>query len=199
MEHTAITFNNTTSWTGDGLSNDRLETFPDLMRWCEANGFFDAAEVVALAERAESDPWLAATVLGQARELRSVLHQILAALAGKREPEPLALRTLNQALRSAAGQLALTWHGGRPAWGHQGEVAPETIVHRIAWAAAQFITSPELGRLGLCANPECGWMFLDSTRNHSRRWCSMQDCGSRAKARRYYRRRKAKADGESRD
>jgi predicted RNA-binding Zn ribbon-like protein len=198
MDQAAISFNNTASWTGDGLSNDRLETFPDLLRWCGANSLLDAAEVRTLEERAGSDPWLAATVLGQARELRSVLHRILAALAGEREPEPVALRTFNQALRSAAGQLALTWREGRPSWELQGGATPDTIVDRIAWAAAQFITSPELARLGLCANPECGWMFLDSTRNHSRRWCSMQDCGSRAKARRYYRRRKEKSGGESR-
>jgi len=197
MDQAAISFNNTTSWTGAGPSNDRLETFPDLLGWSGANGLLDAPEVRALEERAASDPWLAATVLGQARELRSVLHQILAALAGKREPGPLALRTFNQALRSAAGQLALTWREGRPSWGLDCGATLDTIVDRIAWAAAQFLTSPELARLGLCANPECGWMFLDSTRNHSRRWCSMQDCGSRAKARRYYRRRKEKSDGES--
>ena len=57
MDQTPISFNNTTSWTGDGLSNDRLESFPDLVRWCEANGLLDAAEELALAERGGSDPW----------------------------------------------------------------------------------------------------------------------------------------------
>ena len=197
MEMTALSFNNTVSWEAGGLSNDRLETFPDLLRWAGATDVLPPAELTVLQERATGDPWSAATALAQARELRTVLHQILSALARHQEPEPIALRAFNQALRVAAGQLALTWSEGRLVWGHQGEMAPETVVHRIAWAAAQFMTSPALARLGLCANPECGWMYLDSTRNHSRRWCSMQDCGSRAKARRYYRRRKAKSGGES--
>lgn len=197
MNQAAISFNNTVSWEAGGPANDRLGSFADLLRWCGANNLLPAPEVSALAERADSNPWPAAAALAQARELRSVLHQILAALAGKREPEPIALRSFNQALRAAAGQLSLSWREGRPVWEHQGAEGPETIVPRIAWAAAQFITSPEVARLGLCANPQCGWMFLDSTRNHSRRWCSMQDCGSRAKAKRYYRRRKAKAGGES--
>jgi predicted RNA-binding Zn ribbon-like protein len=193
----ALSFNNTVSWQADGPANDRLETFSDLLTWAGATDLLAPAEIAALQEPATRDPWAAAAALAQTRELRTVLHQILAALARHQEPEPITLRAFSQALRVAAGQLALTWRDGRLAWGHQGEVAPETIVHRIAWAAAQFMTSSELARLGLCANPECGWMFLDSTRNHSRRWCSMQDCGSRAKARRYYRRRKAKAGGES--
>lgn len=197
MEMSALSFNNTVSWDAGGLTNDRLEAFPDLLKWAAANDLLTQAELTTLQERASGDPWSAATALAQARELRTVLHQILAALARHREPEPLALRAFNQALRAAAGQLVLTWRQGRLVWGHQSDVAPETIVHRITWEAAQFMTSSELARLGLCANPDCGWMYLDSTRNHSRRWCSMQDCGSRAKARRYYRRRKAKTGGES--
>lgn len=197
MDLTALSFNNTVAWEAGGPTNDRLETFPDLLKWAGQTDLLTPVELTALQDRATGEPWSAATALAQTRELRAVLHQILAALARHQEPEPIALRAFSQALRGAAGQLVLTWREGRLTWRHQGEVAPETIVHRIAWAAAQFITSSQLARLGLCANPECGWMFLDSTRNHSRRWCSMQDCGSRAKARRYYRRRKAKTGGES--
>ena len=65
----------------------------------------------------------------------------------------------------------------------------EAILYRIVKSAADLLVSAELQRLRECADPECGWLFLDFSRNHSRRWCSMESCGNRAKARRFYRRR----------
>ncbi|MCB0153982.1 MAG: CGNR zinc finger domain-containing protein, partial [Anaerolineae bacterium] len=56
-------------------------------------------------------------------------------------------------------------------------------------SAAELLTSDRLNRVGQCAGESCGWLFLDTTRNHSRRWCEMEHCGNRAKAKRHYRRR----------
>jgi predicted RNA-binding Zn ribbon-like protein len=53
--------------------------------------------------------------------------------------------------------------------------------------AADLLTSKELNRVGRCADERCGWLFVDTSRNRSRRWCSMESCGNRAKARRHYR------------
>ena len=81
--------------------------------------------------------------------------------------------------------LGLEVRSGRLGWAHAGDLAAETILHRLAWSVALFITSPELDRLGLCANAECGWLFLDTTKNRTRRWCDMKVCGNREKVRRF--------------
>jgi predicted RNA-binding Zn ribbon-like protein len=60
------------------------------------------------------------------------------------------------------------------------------IMNRLALSAAGLITSEEVRRLRTCANPDCGWLFLDTTKNGLRKWCSMSDCGGRAKSKRYY-------------
>ena len=56
----------------------------------------------------------------------------------------------------------------------------------IIKSAADLLVSPELKRVKQCADDACGWLFMDKSRNNSRRWCSMKDCGNRAKAHRHY-------------
>ncbi len=66
---------------------------------------------------------------------------------------------------------------------------PEPALDRVLWpiirSAAQLLIADELSRLKLCDADDCGWLFVDGSRNRSRRWCDMSDCGNRAKARRY--------------
>ncbi len=61
-----------------------------------------------------------------------------------------------------------------------GQLAP------LLWSAGDLLASGKLDRVRRCANPECGWLFLDDSRAGKRRWCSMSACGNRAKARRHY-------------
>jgi predicted RNA-binding Zn ribbon-like protein len=70
-----------------------------------------------------------------------------------------------------------------------------SILWPVARAATTLLTSPDLARVRECAGDPCGWLFLDVSKNGSRRWCDMADCGNRAKARRYRARRKGAADG----
>ncbi|MBN1859137.1 CGNR zinc finger domain-containing protein [Candidatus Bipolaricaulota bacterium] len=65
----------------------------------------------------------------------------------------------------------------------------------LARSAADLLTSDERDRVRRCAGPDCGWLFVDISRNHSRRWCDMADCGNRAKARRSYARKRQAAQG----
>jgi predicted RNA-binding Zn ribbon-like protein len=189
----AIAFNNTAAWESGGPVNDRLGGFAELVEWAKASGLLRAGEAEAIRRREGKEPWRTAAVLAQARELRAVGHEILSALARAKPPARTALRAFNQALALGTPSLGLEVRGGRLGWSHAGDLAPETILHRLGWSVALFLTSPELDRLRLCANAECGWLFLDTTKNRSRRWCSMAECGSRAKARRHYARKKAKA------
>jgi len=86
----------------------------------------------------------------------------------------------------------LTPSGSRFEWGWPG-AAPD--LDRVAWwvarSAAELLTSPDLTFVRECASYDCGWLFMDATKNRSRRWCDMRTCGKRAKSRRHYERRRA--------
>jgi predicted RNA-binding Zn ribbon-like protein len=113
-------------------------------------------------------------------------------------PPKQSLAAINAEVADASRGATLEFDG-------EGFVArpPETDaflpLHLVARALADLLTSPRLSRVGRCDGVgDCGWLFLDATKNHSRRWCSMAGCGSRAKMRRYYARRKGSAGSASR-
>jgi predicted RNA-binding Zn ribbon-like protein len=74
-------------------------------------------------------------------------------------------------------------------------VEPELPLWRVALSARELLLALPPGRLRICAGDECGWLFLDSSKAGRRRWCSMADCGNRAKARRHYARRHGRRPG----
>jgi predicted RNA-binding Zn ribbon-like protein len=177
---------NTVSWTTDGPVNDRLRAFDDVVAWGLAAGVLSRAEAARLHEGAAASPIRAGEAHGHALAIRCVLKDALSALAARRLPLAATTRAFDEAVRDAGARLGVTWRGKR-AWRIDDDgLSP--VSHRVVWAAAQLATSADAEQVGRCDNPECGWLYLDTTKNHSRRWCSMRDCGSKAKARRYYRR-----------
>jgi predicted RNA-binding Zn ribbon-like protein len=193
--HVATDFTNTVAWTAAGLANERLDSFGDLVRWAREATLLTSAEAAALNRRAREQPARQAEALRDAREQRAVLHDLFSALADGRKPAAPTLRSFNALLRRAASTLQLVWENGALTLADGGAVSDslELVTTRVAWAAAELVRSAQAARLKRCAGDNCGWLFVDTTKNGSRRWCSMDDCGSRAKARRYYRRRKASA------
>ena len=118
-------------------------------------------------------------MLAEARALRAVVDAVFRPLATGAEPAPEALAEL-VARAAAAIERARLVDGFRLAW--DGDP-----VSALAVAALDLLRSDRLERLKACE--DCPWLFLDTSRNHSRRWCSMDDCGSRSKMRRYRARR----------
>jgi predicted RNA-binding Zn ribbon-like protein len=183
----AIRLVNTVGWRFD--EPRRTERLPDaesLLLWSVAAGVVGPAEADAVAA-AGADALTAEA--HRVRELREATFAALVAhLAG--DPPPAgALATVHahvtDAVRHArpAGELPLTWHV--PARdGDPGRV----LGRRLALAAAELLGSAELDRVGRCANDPCGWLFVDRTRSHTRRWCSSAACGNAQRARRHYER-----------
>jgi predicted RNA-binding Zn ribbon-like protein len=196
--HPALDFHNTVAWAATGPRNDRLAAFTDLVAWARASGLITQGDARTLVHEAKADPVRASAVLAQARALRAILHDVLTAAAAPRAPHAAHLTAFNAALRGALTTLELTWDADRFAWRAGPRVAIDTLLARLTWSAAQLMTATNLARLRQCANSECGWLFLDTTRNWSRRWCSMAECGSQAKARRYYQRKKRAAQSGGR-
>jgi predicted RNA-binding Zn ribbon-like protein len=132
-------------------------------------------------------------VWGRAIRLREAFYRMFSALGRVAQVAPDDLAILNGALAEAHNRLRL----GAPtpdsfAWIWTGaDDALDRMLWPIARSAAELLTAPELARVRECAGHPCGWLFLDASRNHSRRWCSMAGCGNRAKAKRHYERAKA--------
>jgi predicted RNA-binding Zn ribbon-like protein len=123
--------------------------------------------------------------------LREAVYRIFSAVAGSRSPQPADLAILNATLAAALASLRIVTMGNGFIWvWGGGEEALDRVVWPVALSAAGLLTSGERRAVRECAATNCAWLFLDTTRNRSRRWCDMKVCGNRAKARRHYERKK---------
>ena len=146
---------------------------------------------VHLLQEAARRPAQAAAVLEQAIALREAIYRIFSAVAHKLPPEAADLDNLNAALSEALSRSQIIPAADGFAWDWSGDGALDQMLWPIARSAADLLTSEEIHRIGECADDRgCGWLFLDMSRNHSRRWCDMKDCGNRAKASRHYQRQR---------
>ncbi|MBL8148058.1 MAG: CGNR zinc finger domain-containing protein [Anaerolineae bacterium] len=125
-------------------------------------------------------------------ELRAAIFAVLSSAASQQPPPAAALATLNEALAEVQGHLRLTADeaGARWTWVYSPTDLAQ-MLGPVVWSAVEVLQSADRADLRVCEGHDCDWVFLDTSRNHSRRWCSMQSCGNRAKARRHYHRGRA--------
>lgn len=173
---------------------DYLATYADLVGWAQRAGGLSTAEAEALRARADADPEGARDELIRARALRESVFALFHghATAGAASPDRLAAvqEAYTDALRHArleptGEDLRWTWDPDLrlPRW-------------RVAQSAIDLATSRSLGRVKACASQDgCQYLFVDTSKNGSRRWCSMTDCGNQAKSRRLTARRRADRTG----
>ncbi len=181
----ALDLANTKERRPTARSEEHLHEFDDLVSWGEQAGAIVAKEGGGLRALAAGRPQAARAALARAIDLREVLFELFSTVAGHRPlPEP-ALARLNAALPAALARLRLAVGDGGAAW----TWAPAVHLERVLWptlrAAAALLTSPDRERVRECAARDCAWLFLDRSRNGSRRWCDMAVCGNREKARRF--------------
>ena len=126
--------------------------------------------------------------------MREVLFAVFSAVADRRVPPVATMDRLNVVMPRAFGSRRLGQATGSPAWAWVEHDPPD--LDRVLWpavvSAAELLTSTELDRVRECAGERCAWLFLDHSKNQSRRWCDMTVCGNRTKARRHYARVKSR-------
>lgn len=175
--------------------SDQLGDYAALLAFaCEA-GLLDRQQTARLSRRARHAPAEAIRAHAAARALRDALYRLFSAQARGRRVNPADVEHVNAALQEALPHLRVTRRADGYAWdwaddGGEPLVAP---LRPIARSAAELLTSDDLARVRECDGAACTWLFLDQSRNRSRRWCSMESCGNRAKARRHYHRSRATA------
>jgi len=173
----------------------RLELVPnyfDLLEWALQAGGISPAQHAALRNEAESHPKEAVAARLRAVELRECLYRIMSAITRKRRAEEDDLRTLNVYMGEALAHMELhpTRRGYRLEGPHD-SMRLDSVLWPIARSASDLLTGDDLQNVRECRVGTCRWLFVDRSKNHSRRWCDMKICGNRIKARKFYRRQAA--------
>jgi predicted RNA-binding Zn ribbon-like protein len=184
-----LDFANTVGGTRDD-PKERLHGYEDLVLWSARGGALEPDAVAPLLAAAADRPAEAAAVHARAIGLREAIYRIFAAVAEARPPAEADLELLNGELARALPHLRIEPAGEGYGYRFASVPALDRPLWAIARSAAELLASDHLGHLKGCSSDDCTWLFLDQSRNQSRRWCDMRDCGNRAKARRHYHRQK---------
>jgi predicted RNA-binding Zn ribbon-like protein len=194
--HPALDFVNTIDPREGAERVDHLRTYADLVDWAGRAGVLTVTEARRTLRDASGDPGAAARALDRAVALREATYAIFGAVAAGR-PAADDVHELQAAYRDAMAHANLTGAGRRFRWRLSGGL--DVVRWHIARDAVALLESEMLGRVKRCpgGSGDCGWLFLDSSKNASRRWCSMEGCGNRAKLRRFLRRRKRRPAGRT--
>lgn len=180
-----LAFINTLSSRPTAAPVERLVSYDALVDWARDQHLVSAAAAERLLAEAKKHPHQAALVLARAREFREALNGLASAIDGGRPPAADVLKTIGDALAAAYANGRLVPHDGTLQWVAGAEDDLDRIVWEIGRAAGRLVTSPRLTRVRACAAGDCGWWFVDDTKNRSRRWCDMKSCGNREKLRRF--------------
>lgn len=185
----ALDFANTVDRWDDGVpSGERLNGYGDLVRWSVGAGTTDRAMSRRLLAAAARRPREAARVVARGHELRNLVYRLFVRLAAGRRPAAADLDGLNRALADMLPHQSLVGSGDGFAWRWVDTPALDRPLWPVLRATSELLTSERLKRVRVCGGERCHWLFLDETKNRSRRWCDMSVCGNRAKARRHYHR-----------
>lgn len=174
-----LAFANTRYWRGTPEPTEELRTPDDLLRW--------AAKTEKLPNAMMKRFEASSEVFEDAVELREIIYRCFAAAAAGRSPSERDLGALNAVLADAPPRRRVRPHGWDVGWA---EISASTLLAPVLWSAADLLVGTQRSRVRQCANPACGWLFLDTSKGGNRRWCSMSACGNRAKAHRHYQRQR---------
>jgi predicted RNA-binding Zn ribbon-like protein len=183
-----LDFADTVDWRTSSHPKDRILTYGDLVGWSLKNGALAADEAAALDNLVLRNPSFKEDAMKDARRLREATYRIFSAVAHGKRIDPNNLETLNEILSRGLGKMKVEAAKEGYAWTWGGDLKAEAMLYPVARSAAELLTSDDLMRVKECANEHggCGSLFLDCSKGQTRKWCSMEPCGNRAKLRTYY-------------
>lgn len=186
-----VRFVNTVDWRDDPVRrSDPLKSYSDLLHWASHAGAIPPRIAHKLAHEAGQHPAAAQAAFTHAILVREALASVLAAAVQGSQLPADDLRRFNAALGDCGEHLRLARSKGQFHLDWDSDRSFERVLWPVVRSAADLVTSAGLERLRICEGEGCGWLFLDTTRNRSRRWCNMASCGNRAKVKRFYERHK---------
>jgi predicted RNA-binding Zn ribbon-like protein len=180
-----LAFINTLSGRPTPSPVERLDSYEALVVWAREQHLVSAAAADRLIAEARRHPHQATAVLARAKDFREALNGLALAIDAGRQPNADVLKTIGECLAGAYANGRLVPHEGALQWIASAEDDLDRVLWEIGRAAGRLVVSPRLTRVRACAAHDCGWWFVDDTKNRSRRWCDMKLCGNREKLRRF--------------
>ena len=169
------------------IITDKLESFSDLADWAKAVGILSEASAKKVNLFAVQNDQAAKKLLVRTLQLRESLYKIFVNIIEGNIPPGQDLELLNDECYAAREKQKLFYHSNKFNWTFETIAAgdPEIIIMSVSLSASEFLVNENLSRLKQCGGENCGWLFLDTSKNGSRQWCDMKDCGNAAKVRRF--------------
>lgn len=183
--HPALDLVNTLDWRfRDRGPEELIGSYDDLLRFTAQCGIITAVEARRLLRNTAGNK--GAHMVAETRALRESAARVSYAAVDENEPPTDAIRELEIRFKEAEAHRCLRWSESRLQWEFPASApAPELPLWILSLKTAQLLTSANMSMIRACGNPECRWLFLDTSKNHTRRWCDMKICGNRMKARRF--------------
>jgi predicted RNA-binding Zn ribbon-like protein len=187
----ALDLVNTLDWRfRDSGTEELIGGYDDVAGFTEQTGRLSAKQAKAL--RRGTSTYAGNRVVGEVRELREALADLLYSGLDGMNSSGASIKTLERFFQQAREQTKLVRDGARLRWEWAGaETKAEFPLWLLARAASRLMLSENVQKVRACDNPACRWLFLDTSKNHTRRWCDMKICGNRMKARRFKAQHKA--------
>lgn len=191
--HLCLDFANTAEWHASDQPDEKLKGYSDLVGWAQQAGLITELQASKFLQEGARHPAESIATLQKAINFREAVYRVFSAIAHRQAPNAADLVILNQVLLEALAQVQIVQTPDGFGWGwNYCEEALDWMLWPVAKSAAELLTSGELARVGECADDRgCGYLFFDTSRNRSRRWCDMKSCGNRAKAKQHYRRQQS--------
>ncbi|MCI0415879.1 ABATE domain-containing protein [bacterium] len=168
------------------IRDEKLNDYPDLVAWARRVELLTEPEARQLAVQARRNEPEASVIWKRAIQLRESIYRICTGRLSGEIPQASDLEVLNRELQAAFDRTKLSMEKSNFHWEWTNATGSlERILWPIADSAAAMLTEGDLTRLRQCSGDDCGWLFEDTTRNRSRHWCDMKDCGNTAKVRRF--------------
>lgn len=191
-ERLCLDFVNSANWQDGVVADETLVTAIDVVDWAERARVLSPDTARRWRTRFGRDPAAAGMLLEDVYACRRELRSIFQAALRGRQPTEASRDTVNAWLRGGAPARLVTTGSRFESEPLDGPLGP-WLLGRVATSALELLVSEDRAALGSCPGRRCGWFYLDRTRGRTRRWCRMETCGNRAKARRHYERER---DGE---
>lgn len=192
-----LDFANTVEWHDSDHPDDGLKDYSVLIYWGEEAGILTSDQAEWLRQVAKSQPEWAISAYQSAIQLREAIYRIFVTYSEQERVEQSDLDLLNEALSKSLARLYVSPSSQGFDWEFSNSSdSLDQIIWPVARSAGELLVSDTLDRVRQCADDRgCGYLFIDTSRNRSRLWCSMESCGNRAKARRHYQRKRKKNSG----
>jgi predicted RNA-binding Zn ribbon-like protein len=186
-----LNFANTRYGHGETPIHEYLTDYRDLVVWCRKAAILSDREAAYLIKESARHPAETTAVFHRAIALRETIYRFFRAIVHNEQPQSGDFAALNAARSEALVHSHIDWTPAGFVVDWNNKTAQDRVLWPIALSVSDLLTETDLGRVRQCGG--CDWLFLDTSRNHLRRWCSMSACGNRAKVRRFNERKRKSA------